>query len=429
MVVHLLWLIIVLLICLFLRFPVYMSLIISTVTFALAFGDVMPLEVLAQGLASGMGSVTLAGIAFFFLSGEIMSQGGIAEKIIRIFQACVGHIRGGLSHVNVLDSIVFAGTSGSAMADTVATGSIIIPAMKKAGYPGDYSMAITLATSCVGPIIPPSTGIVLLAIYTGANALEVLMAGLVPGLLMGGAMLIMSLIICNKRKYPKGEWKGIRYLLITLKETALAVLMPALIIVGLGAGIGSINEVGAAACIYGIFVSCFVYKDLDLKGLFKAIISTAKMVGRVLGINAACGIFNWIVASLRLKNLLTEIMSPFLDRQILLMFIVLAIFIVGGMFMAQSVMLYIVTPLMAPMVAAAGYSLTAYCVFAMIACTLGLITPPVGTLIYLGSSLAHEPPQRIVKELLPFIVAIVLVLILLIFFPQLAYGLPEMLYN
>ena len=423
------FLMVTLVVFLVLRFPVYFSLVLSSVAFALCFPEIMPIEIVAQGIKSGLSSTTLAGIAFFFWAGEIMSAGGISEKIIEFCRSIVGHVRGGLSHVNVLDSVIFAGISGSAMADTAATSVIIVPAMKKNGYPGDYAIALTLATSCIGPIIPPSTGIVLVAIYCGANAAHVLMAGLVPGLLMGAAMLAISVIICTKRGYPKDEWRGFGYIIDTLKKTILAILMPVLVIYCLSSGIGSITEVGAATCVYCIIVSVLIYKNMTWKDLFDSMVSSGKMVGRVLCINAACGVFNWIVASLGMRQMLVELMTPMLGHPVLLMFIVLAIFLVGGCFMAQHVMLYVITPLMAPMVVAAGYDLTAYCVFAMIACTLGLITPPVGTLIYMGATISKEPPTKIIRQLLPFIFAIIVCLVLLIFFPQIASFLPNMLYG
>ena len=232
----------VLVVAILAKLPVFLSLALSVCSYALCFPDSMYLEVLGQGLVTGLNNYSYAGVLFFFLSGEIMSKGGISNRIIRFFRACIGHIRGGLSHVNVLDSLVFAGVSGSALADTAATGAVIIPAMKEEGYPAEYAVGITIVTSCIGPIIPPSTGLILLAVYTGAGVTECLMGGLVPGLFMGAFLLAASLIISKRRNFPKGKWLGWSHLWHEFYSNIFALLLPVFIIFTLGAGIGTVDD-------------------------------------------------------------------------------------------------------------------------------------------------------------------------------------------
>ena len=331
--------------------------------------------------------------------------------------------------MNVLDSLVFAGVSGSALADTAATGAVIIPAMKEEGYPAEYAVGITIVTSCIGPIIPPSTGLILLAVYTGASVTECLMGGLVPGLFMGAFLLAASLIISKRRNFPKGKWLGWSHLWHEFYSNIFALLLPVFIIVTLGAGIGTVNEVGAITVVYAIIVSCFIYRDLDFKGLLDAVISGALTCGRMLCILGMAGIFTWIVGSLGLRSALSTLLAPFEESPTLLLFICMLVMFILGMFLDHTIIMYVIAPIIAPAIAAAGIDMVQYCVLTMIVCTMGLITPPVGMLIYIGSSIGNVDPVKVVKEILPFIGALVLCVIVLVLFPSLTTAFPQFLYG
>lgn len=429
MISKVLILVFLMLFCLFLRFPVYAAILVSAVSFGLLFPDIMPMTVLGTGLSSGLSPASLSCVIFFFLAGEFMSRGGIAEKIVHFLRACIGHVRGALSHINVLESTIFAGISGSSMADTIAMTNILVPSMEKDGYDRDYAVAITLATSNIGPIIPPSSGLILLALFTNCNVQRTIMAGLLPGLLMAGVMLCYSAYISVKRNYPKGEWLGFRNILRTLRETIFSLIMPVIVIVCLGAGIGTVEEVGAGICFYCLFVGLVIDKSLSLKDVWECAVNTAKSVGKILSINAACGIFNWIIASIGLRSMIQEYMSPLVAYPILLMFIIMAIYLIGGCFLSHTILLYVIVPLLSPLVVLAGYDLAAFCVYSMIVCNLGQITPPVGQLIFIGASVCDVPASKLIKELIPFIIVILISASLLIFFPQIATALPDLLYS
>lgn len=419
----------VLVACVLIKIPVFLSLILSVLAYAVCFPGSMHIEVLAQGLVQGLSSYSLAGVMFFFLAGEIMGKGGISQRLIRVFRAAVGHVRGGLSHVNVLESMVFAGVSGSALADTAATCSIMVPAMKENGYSAEYATAITIASSTIGPIIPPSTGLILMGIYTGANVMRLLMGGLVPGVGMGIFMLAASYLISKKRSYPKDEWKGWKNLWRELKDNLFALLMPVIIIVCLSCGFGTVNEVGAVCCVYAILVSCFIYKDINLKELMQALRDAAKTGGRLLCIIGSAGIFTWIIGSMGLRSVLQQALAPLVPHPILLLFLCVFIMLVAGMFLDHTIIMLVIAPLMAPTVVSAGIDLVQFCVITMIVCTLGLITPPVGMLIYIGSSIAQVNPVKVIREVLPFLVSILALVVLLVFFPQLTVWLPNLLYG
>lgn len=417
------------LICLFLRFPLYAAFLIAGISIGVIFPDFMPMTVVGTGMASGLGSVSLASIVFFFFAGELMTRGGIAEKIVRFFRACIGHVRGALSHINILESVVFAGVSGSSMADTVAMCNLLVPAMVEDGYEPEYATAVTLASSNLGPIIPPSGGLILLAIYCEANTQHVIMGGLVPGLVIAAVMMCYSLYISKKRNYPKGEWKGFGNILRTLKETVFAMIMPLIVIVCLSVGLGTVEEVGAGICLYCMLVGLLIDRDLTLKDVWECAVNTAKSVGKLLSISAACSIFNWIIASLGLRSAIQLYMAPLIAHPIALMFVILLIYLIGGCFMSHMVLLLVVAPLLAPLVTAAGYNITAFCVFTMLACNMGQITPPVGQLIFVGASVCKVDAVKIIRELMPFIVTLLISAILLIFFPQISYALPNFLYS
>lgn len=429
MVSHIVVLVGVLVACILLKVPVFLSLFLSAMLYGIIFPGSMHVEVLAQGLVQGLSSYSLAGVVFFFLAGEIMGAGGISNRLIRFMRAAVGHVRGGLSHVNVLESMVFAGVSGSALADTAATSSIMIPAMKKNGYSAEYATAITIASSTIGPIIPPSTGLILMGIYTGTNVLRLLMGGLVPGIGMGIFMLAASYLISKKRNYPCDKWQGFGHLWSEFKNNFFALVLPAIIIICLSAGFGTVNEVGAITCVYAIIVSCLIYKDINWSGLIKAFQNAAKTSARLLCIIGSAGIFTWLVGSIGLRATLREVLTPLIPHPILLLLLCVGIMLLAGMFIDHTIIMLVIAPLMAPSITAAGIDLVQFCVITMVVCTLGLITPPVGMLIYIGSSIAEVNPAAVIKELVPFIIAIMLLVICLVYFPQLTVWLPNMLYG
>lgn len=418
-----------LVICILIRIPVFMSLILSVLMYFALFPQVIHIEVLAQGLVQGLSSYSLAGVMFFFLAGEIMGKGGISRRLIRFFRAAVGHVQGGLSHVNILESMFFAGVSGSALADTSATCSIMVPAMKENGYEPEYATAVTIASSTIGPIIPPSTGLILMGTYTGTNVLRLLMGGLIPGIGMGIFMMAASCVIARKRNYPRDEWRGWRHIWAEFRQNFFALLLPVIMVICLGAGFGTVNEVGAVCCVYAIIVSCLIYRDINIRELLEAVKSAAKMGGKLLCIIGAAGIFNWIVGSLGLRSTLRIILEPMSGSPVLMLFLCILIMLVAGMFIDHTIIMLVIAPLMAPAVSAAGIDLVQFCVITMITCTLGLITPPVGMLIYIGSSIAKVNPAKVVVEVIPFVIAIMVLIVALVFIPQLTLWLPNLLYG
>ena len=256
---------------LLLRFPVFLALGLAATGIAVLFPGTVPVAVIGQGLLSGLSNYNFAAIMFYFLLGEIMNGGGMSNRLIKFGTAVIGHIRGSLSHLNILASMIFAGVSGSAVADTAAIGSLLIPAMKKEGYSGGYAAAVTASSSTIGPIIPPSGGLVLMGIYLSVSINRLFLGGMVPGLLMGVALLIVSFITSWKRNYPKTAWRGWKYAFLVFRESFFAFLLPVIVVFCLVAGIGTVVEIGALAVGCAVIISAFIYRELNLKQFIQAL--------------------------------------------------------------------------------------------------------------------------------------------------------------
>lgn len=415
----------VMLVMLVMRFPVFMSLGCAAAAVAVIFPGTVPLEVIGQGFISGLNNYNFVAIFCYFLLGEIMNSGGMSERLIGFGNACIGRIRGSLSHINILASVIFAGVSGSAVADTAAIGSLMIPGMKKQGYDGEYAAAVTIASSCIGPIIPPSGGLVLMGIYFSCSINKLFLGGMVPGLLMGLVELVISFYISTKKNYPKTDWKGWKNVLATFKESFFALLLPVIVVYCLVAGIGTVVEVGALAVVFAIIFSAFAYKELDLKQFIKCCNGAAKNAACVAPILACAGVFTWIISSVGVSAALEDIIfSVTQDPTVCMLFCMLVLFLFG-MILDVNVIQMVIIPVMVPIVKAIGIDPIHFGVVAMLTTMLGLVTPPVGQLIYVSAEIAEVNPLRVVKSSVPFIIGLVLLVIALVCFPGLVTAFPN----
>lgn len=415
----------VMLLLLILRFPVFMSLGCAAAAVTICFPGTVPLEVIGQGFINGLNNYNFVAIFCYFLLGEIMNSGGMSERLIGFGNACIGHIRGSLSHINILASVIFAGVSGSAVADTAAIGSLMIPSMKKQGYDGEYAAAVTIASSCIGPIIPPSGGLVLMGIYFSCSINKLFLGGMVPGLLMGLVELAISFYISNKKNYPKTEWKGWKNIVVTFKESFFALLLPVIVVYCLVAGIGTVVEVGALAVVFAIIFSAFAYKELNFKQFVKCCQGAAKNAACVAPILACAGVFTWIISSVGVSTALEGIIfSVTHDPTVCMLFCMLVLFLFG-MILDVNVIQMVIIPVMVPIVKAIGIDPIHFGVVAMLTTMLGLITPPVGQLIYVSAEIAEVSPLQVVKASVPFIIGLVLLVIALVCFPGLVTAFPN----
>lgn len=415
----------VMLLLLVLRFPVFMSLGCAAAAVTICFPGTVPLEVIGQGFINGLNNYNFVAIFCYFLLGEIMNSGGMSERLIGFGNACIGHIRGSLSHINILASVIFAGVSGSAVADTAAIGSLMIPSMKKQGYDGEYAAAVTIASSCIGPIIPPSGGLVLMGIYFSCSINKLFLGGMVPGLLMGLVELAISFYVSTKKNYPKTEWKGWKNIVVTFKESFFALLLPVIVVYCLVAGIGTVVEVGALAVVFAIIFSAFAYKELNFKQFVKCCQGAAKNAACVAPILACAGVFTWIISSVGVSAALEDIIfSVTHDPTVCMLFCMLVLFLFG-MILDVNVIQMVIIPVMVPIVKAIGIDPIHFGVVAMLTTMLGLVTPPVGQLIYVSAEIAEVSPLQVVKASVPFIIGLVLLVIALVCFPSLVTAFPN----
>jgi tripartite ATP-independent transporter DctM subunit len=405
--------------------PVFMSMALSAVAYAVVYAPVMPGIVVVQTFVQGLDNIAFTAIPYFFLAGSIMNVGGMSDRLLRVARAAVGHFKGGLSQANVAANMVFAGVSGSAVADAAAVGSMMIPAMKRDGYSGAYAAAVTAAAATIGPIIPPSIPMVLFGLFTGASVSALFVGGIVPGLLMGVFLMVTCWFIARRRGYPAGEWLGFRELARAVKESALALFLPIFVIYALVSGIATTSEIGALAAVYALLVSLFVYREVTPAAIAKAVGEAAVDTARVLIVVAVAGAFVWIIASIGIGPALAVSLQAMNLGPTAIVAMIALILIVAGCFLEPITLIVVIVPILVPAALSAGADLIHLGVVVVLACSIGLVTPPVGILIYLTAAQAEAPVGKVVGELLPFILALSVLLALVVLFPPLVTYLPR----
>lgn len=405
-----------------LRFPVILCIALSTVVYALVY-PVMPPVVLMQTLLMGLDRPVFSAIPYYFLLGAVMNAGGMSGRLLRLANALIGWCRGGLAHVNIGTSILFGGISGSAVADASAIGSIMIPAMQKDGYPGAYAAAVTACSACIGLLIPPSIPLVVFGLFNDVSVSDLFVAGVVPGLLMGVYLLIASILIARRRGYKAHAWKGFHEVKESIKGSYLALLLPVLIILCMVKGVATVSEIGAIAVLYSIVVSIAVYRDLDLLTLGSTIINSALESARVLSIIAVSGGTLWIIANMGLSQEIQDSLTNLRLPPTLLLGAMAIGIVVLGTVVGPVLQMILIIPVLTPVAVAQGIDVIQFGIVVVLASAIGLITPPVGILLFLTSAQADSSVSAVVRESLPFLFALLLLLLCLVVFPVLSTGL------
>jgi len=404
--------------------PVFLAMAAASAVCTIAFWPKVPALVIGQGFVQGLDSYNFAAILFFCLAGEIMNAGGISERLMRLANACVGHIRGGLSHINVLVSMVFAGVSGSAVADAAGIGSILIPAMKKAGYPGSYAAAVTAASATIGPVIPPSIPLVVYGLFAMTSVGKLFVAGVIPGLLMGVFLLVVSFWVSRRRGYPARPWQGWRELAAAAGTSLSALLMPVIVIVGLVGGVATVTEVGALATLYAVLVSLLVYREMTIAELWQAVRRASINAAAVLIVISVAGLFIWIVGNMGVARVLAGGITALSTDPVVVLALFAVVLIVAGLVLEPVTILVVLVPLMVPAAREVGIDLVQFGLIAVLSTLIDLITPPVGFLIFLTAVQAESSALDVVRELAPFLAALLLLLAAIVLFPPLTLWLP-----
>ncbi|WP_118134127.1 TRAP transporter large permease [Oceanicella sp. SM1341] len=407
--------------------PVAACLGLSSLAYILVRG--MPLVILPQKMYAGIDVFVLLCIPGFILAGNLMAGGGITERIIRFASALVGWIRGGLGLTNIAGSMLFAGISGTAVADAASIGGVMIPGMKKAGYPGGFSAAVTAASSTVGPIIPPSVPMIIVGSLTGVSVGRMFLAGAIPGLLLGLGMMITCYIIARRNNYPRQEWAGFRELGLSFLSSFWALAMTALIIGGLLSGVATPTETSIIASLYAFVVGAFIYRGVRLRDVPKIVIDSAVSSAAILALVGFANIFGWILASERIPEMIAQAVLTATDNPILVILLINVLLLFVGMFMETIAALIILFGPLSAVAIGVGIDPVHFATFAVLNLMIGLTTPPVGVCLFVCANIARLPLAVVVRAIGPFLVGNILVLLLVSYIPALSLWLPNLAYG
>jgi len=413
--------------CLAIGVPVAVSLGLASLAYLLI--SEIPLVVIPQKLYAGIDVFVLLCIPGFILAGNLMNGGGITANIVRFANALVGWIRGGLGLTNIAGSMLFAGISGTAVADSASIGGVMIPGMKRAGYPADFSAAVTAASSTIGPIIPPSVPMIIVGALTGVSVGRMFMAGAVPGLLLGLGMMVVCYVLAGRRDYPRQPWAGFRELGRSFLGAFWALAMTALIIGGLMSGKVTPTETSVIASLYAAVVGLFIYRGLKLRDLPKVMIDSAISSAAILVLVGLANVFGWILASEQIPQQVARAVLSVTDNRYLVILLINLLLLFVGMFMETIAALII---LFAPLLAVAqgvGVDPVHFATFAVLNLMIGLTTPPVGVCLFICGNIAKIPLAAIVRAIVPFLLVNLLVLLLVSYVPALSLWLPDLVFG
>lgn len=413
-------------ILLLLRVPISFSLIVASLGTALYLK--IPLMAVVQQMVQGVRSFSLLAIPFFIIAGEIMGQGGISHRILLFANVLVGRVRGGLAQVNCLDSMFFGGISGSAVADVSSLGTIIIPMMKEKGYDDDFSVALTVTSACQGVIIPPSHNMIIYSLAAGGVSVgRLFLGGFLPGIMLGTSLMILCAYYAIRRNYPKERKYSLKEALVITKDAVLGLFTAVLIMGGVVSGVFTATESAAIAVVYAFIITFFVYREIPLKAMKGILYNALKTLSMVMALIAAASAFGWLMAYLRIPALATELLLSISDNRTILLILVNILLLLLGMIMDMAPLILITTPILYPVfVGALGMSPVHFGIMLILNLAIGLTTPPVGSALFVGCAIGKIRMEKVTKALIPMWLAMVTVLMLVTFIPEITMFVPNL---
>jgi tripartite ATP-independent transporter DctM subunit len=389
----------------------------------------VPLAVVFQGMVSGTNSFTFLAVPFFIIAGELMAAGGISRRLIDFSNSLVGWMRGGLAHVNIVASMFFGGISGSAAADTASLGSILIPMMKENGYDGEFSTCVTISSSVQGMLIPPSHNMVMYAVAAGSGVSisALFLAGFAPGIILGLALMVYSYFAAIKKNYPVGDAFSLRRAIKTGASAAIGLFTVVIVVLGVVGGIVTPTESAAFAALYAFIVAVFVYREMPIKDYYKVATRTAKTLSVIMILIATSYSFGWVVTYLGIPKALTNAILTATSNKYVILFIVNILLLVLGMVMSMGSIILILTPILVPIVTAVGVDPVHFGVIMILNLGMGLLTPPVGGVLYIGSSISGIKVEKLTRAMIPFYFVMFGVLMLITYLPAISMTIPKLL--
>ncbi len=401
--------------------PIAFALLVVSVAL-MFYLDLFDAQIIAQNLLNGADSFPLMAVPFFMLAGEIMNVGGLSKRIVNIAMALVGHKRGGLGYVAIIASCLLASLSGSAVADAAALAALLVPMMVLAGHNRARSAGLIAAGGIIAPIIPPSIGFIVFGVASGVSISKLFLAGIVPGIMLGAALAIAWWFVSRNENVETPPKQSRAEVLRALVEGSWAMGLPIIIIFGLKFGIFTPTEAAVVAAVYSLFVSLVIYREMKVSQLYEVILSSAKTTSVVMLLVAAAMVSSWLVTIADLPGQLAAVLEPFMDSPTLLLVVIMLMIILVGTVMDMTPSILILTPVLMPAITQAGIDPVYFGVLFLINTAIGLITPPVGTVLNVVSGVSKLNIEEIVRGVWPFLLAQLAVLFLLVLFPQLVLG-------
>ena len=407
--------------------PIAFVLGASSLYYFLFLGNI-PLSMIGQKMYSGIDNYILLAIPFFILAGELMNRSKITDALINFSNILVGRIPGALAQINIVASVFFAGITGSGVADTAALGSILIPAMEKEGYTPEYAAAVTVASSVIGPIIPPSVVMVIYSMATGESVGALFAAGYVPGLLVALVLMILSYVYAKKYNHPRRVNKLSRKeVFFTLKESIIGMMCPVVLVVGIFSGLFTPTEAAVIACIYAIIAGLFLLKTMTLKEVFDSFIAASVASSVTLLVIAMANLFGQVLAIERIPSLIANFLLGLTSNKYVFLLLLNLFLLFMGMIMDPGASVLILAPIFLPIALALGIQPLHFAIVMLVNLNLGLITPPVGTCLYVAAPIAKISIERLSKAVLPFVLMEIIALMIMTFVPEVILFLPRLL--
>jgi len=397
--------------------PVVFAMGLASAAFLVLIGGGIPLTVIPHQMVAGIDNFPLLAIPFFFLAGELMNAAGITQRLVAFATAVVGHIRGGLAYVVIVTNVIMAGFSGTALADASATGSVLIPAMKRQGYHADFSAAITAAAATIGPIIPPSIPMIIYAVVAEVSVGSLFLAGVIPGLLMGAYLFAVVYIISRRRGYPVQLRSTWRELLGATRRASWALMAPVIILGGIVTGVVTPTEAGVLAVIYSFVVGFGVHRELKVRDLPGVFCRTAVGTAVIMIIVGASGVMGWLVANMRIGEVVVSGVTAITQNPWMILFLMNLFFLIVGCLMDPLAGMLIFIPVIMPLIKHVHIDPVHFGLVVVLNLMIGLLTPPVGYLLFMSAEMAEVSIGAVIREVTPLLIALLAVLVISTYWP------------